>query len=140
MARYKAVKPDFESKKQKQAQLAKKKARNYFIGHCVWGILLIACIVIGGIYQENKMISGISMLAIGVLTFMELCFIAYAEKHGWSAYEVHPYDYDPQLITVISQERRKEDKERYRITMILVTLSLLGLAVWVTAAGILRII
>ena len=140
MARYKAVKPDFESKKQKQAEIAKKKARNYYIGNCIWGVLLIVCIVIGGIYQENNMISGISMLAIGVLSFMELCFIAYAEKRGWSAYEVHPYDFDPQLITAISKERRKEDKERYRITMILVTLVLLGLAVGVTVAGILRII
>ena len=132
MARYKAIKP-----KDKRHELAKKRERIRTVTAYICFALVIICLIIGGINQQNAPIAGWSMIIMGIIILALATFILYTEKKGWQP--LFPYDYCEESVRHACNEIRKHDLENYRAGIFILITILFLLGIGVIIAGILRL-
>ena len=137
MARRKKIKVDFYDKKRR---IAKVNANKYYIGNFIFVVLMLICIVLGGLYWQNTFVTGMIFILMGVFTFLEIGFTVYAEKHGWSSYEVFSYDYIEGSPIVYPKEKREKDLKDYKITVGIIMTVLFCFAIGVIVAGIYKLV
>ena len=76
MARYKLIRPTFEDP---EFKLAKKRERIKEISAGIWGVLITCGILVGGLHQENDLVTGWLFIVLGLISFAFTLFCVFKQ-------------------------------------------------------------
>ena len=140
MARYKVNTPDFENPAVKRAKRdARKKYIIFRTVSVIYSIILIACIIIGGLNRNNGPIYGWTYVTLGSVSFLLTVFMIYTIAKGWSKKYYYWKEYETSPVLLESRDGKemfKEEMAEHIFLEIITAILYLGLTVAVLVMGI----
>ena len=140
MARYRVNTPNFENPAAKRAKReAKKKYIIFRTVSIIYSIILIACIIIGGLNRNNSLIYGWTYVALGFVSLVLTVFMIYTIAKGWSKKYYYWKEYETSPVLMESKDGKeifKEEMAEHIFIEIFTAVLYLGLTVAVFVMGI----